>query len=166
MKFVGLDCWLYAKRYIWSDDRVELDDLQRIVASFISKGQDIFEEMKDFTLTELKFEVGYWRKANQIHNWFVNNVQEGQDDCKSYSVDIEKLKEFLEIIDRILNEKDKKKQMGLAKELLPSQSGFFFGRTDYDKYYFDELVKTKKIINKVLKIKNISQYDIEYGSSW
>ena len=163
---MGLDCWLYAKRYIWSDDRVELDDLQRIVASFISKGQDIFEEMKDFTLTELKFEVGYWRKANQIHNWFVNNVQEGQDECKTHSVEIKELKELLKIVNQILNEKDKKKQIELAKELLPSQSGFFFGGTDYDNHYFDDLEKTKKIINKVLKIKNLDKYDIEYSSSW
>ena len=26
-------------------------------------------------------EVGYWRKANAIHGWFVRNVQNGKDDC-------------------------------------------------------------------------------------
>ncbi len=36
-------------------------------------------------------EVGYWRKANQIHNWFVKNVQGGVDDCGYYGVTKEKL---------------------------------------------------------------------------
>ncbi len=136
------------------------------MASYISKGKDIFDEMKDFKLMELKFEVGYWRKANQIHKWFVDNAQEGEDDCGYYSVEIKKLKELLEIVNKILNEKGKKKQVELAKELLPSKSGFFFGETDYDKYYFDDLIKTKEIIEKLLKVKNINQYDIEYSSSW
>ena len=29
---------------------------------------------------------GYWRKANQIHKWFVDNVQGGIDDCRPYPV--------------------------------------------------------------------------------
>lgn len=27
-----------------------------------------------------------WRKANQIHNWFVQNVQNGKDECRTYRV--------------------------------------------------------------------------------
>ena len=30
--------------------------------------------------------IGYWRKANAIHSWFVKNVQYGQDDCRIYNV--------------------------------------------------------------------------------
>lgn len=35
---------------------------------------------------EVKFEIGYWRKANHIHNWFIKNVQNGKDDCSVYEV--------------------------------------------------------------------------------
>lgn len=31
-------------------------------------------------------ELVYWRKANMIHNWFVENVQNGKDDCNEYPV--------------------------------------------------------------------------------
>lgn len=41
--------------------------------------------------------VGYWRKANQIHKWFVDNVQDGNDDCKSYYVSTEDLEKLLNI---------------------------------------------------------------------
>ena len=33
-------------------------------------------------LSYIDEEVGYWRKANAIHKWFVDNVQDGNDDCK------------------------------------------------------------------------------------
>ena len=29
-------------------------------------------------------EIGYWRKSNQIHKWFVDNIQEGVDNCATY----------------------------------------------------------------------------------
>ena len=43
-------------------------------------------------------EAGYWRKANAIHGWFVDNVQDGMDDCKEYYVSREKLKELLGLV--------------------------------------------------------------------
>lgn len=165
---MGLDMWLYAKRFIWSSER-EKDDLKELITSYILKGSEagkIIEDMKDYELKELTFEVGNWRKANQIHNWFVENVQEGNDDCGEYSVTKEKLTELLDIVKRILNKKNKKKQVELAKELLPTQSGFFFGGTDYDNWYLDDLKKTKEIIEKLLKIKNFEDYNICYSSSW
>jgi hypothetical protein len=44
--------------------------------------------------SEVIEEVMYWRKANQIHKWFVDNVQDGVDDCKEYWVSEEKLQEL------------------------------------------------------------------------
>ena len=72
----------------------------------------------------------------------------------------------MEIINEILSEKNKKKRVELAKELLPTREGSFFGGLDYDNYYFQELEKTKKIIEKLLNVKNLGEYDIEYTSSW
>ena len=43
-------------------------------------------------------ETGYWRKANHIHQWFVENIQDGNDDCREYYVPRERLKELLEIL--------------------------------------------------------------------
>ena len=31
-------------------------------------------------------ELAYWRKANMIHKWFVDNVQHGKDDCGEYEL--------------------------------------------------------------------------------
>ena len=40
-------------------------------------------------------EVAYWRKANQIHRWFVDNIQDGEDNCESYEVSKQQLEELL-----------------------------------------------------------------------
>ena len=70
--------------------------------------------------------VGYWRKANAIHKWFVDNVQEGEDDCKTYWVSCGHLTKLLQDVTKVLDNHQ------LAKEILPAESGFFFGPTDYD----------------------------------
>jgi len=105
-------------------------------------------------------DVGYWRKANQIHRFFVEHCAEGIDDCKSVKVSKEQLEMLLEKINKIL--KDKK----LAGKELPTNSGFFFGDTDYSSYYFTELRDTKKIIEKVLKTTDWETQFIEYWASW
>ena len=48
-------------------------------------------------------EVGYWRKANAIHNWFVSNVQDGKDDCHEYYVSQEAMKELLHDCQKVLD---------------------------------------------------------------
>jgi hypothetical protein len=53
----------------------------------------------------------------------------------------------------------------LADELLPTASGFFFGNTDYDEWYFTDLQDTVTILNHALE--NVPEdYDFVYGSSW
>ena len=106
--------------------------------------------------------VGYWRKANHIHAWFVQNVQNGEDDCGRYYVSEEQLRELLAECEKIKNNKD------LAPELLPIQEGFFFGGTEYDKYYFQVINYTIKLINSLLKQKkgDYLPFEVEYSSSW
>ncbi len=82
--------------------------------------------------------VGYWRKANQIHKWFVNNVQDGEDDCKKYGVPFEKLLELKSLCEKVLQEKN--------PEHLPPEKGFFFGSTEADEYYFGKIKETIEII--------------------
>ncbi len=104
-------------------------------------------------------EVGYWRKANAIHRWFVDNVQSGEDDCKEYYVNGQQLKELLTDCQQVLE------APSLAKEILPTTSGFFFGCIEYDDGYFDDLRQTVEIIQKCLNGDNKSA-DYYYQASW
>lgn len=106
-------------------------------------------------------EVGYWRKANQIHNWFVENIQDGVDDCDFHrEVTKEDLEELLDVCHEVLCNHD------LAEARLPSTSGFFFGSTEYDEYYFDDIEKTIDIITKVLETTDFETQMLYYCSSW
>jgi hypothetical protein len=133
-------------------------------------------------------EAGYWRNANAIHEWFVDNVQGGNDDCRRYYVSPEQLKELLEAVETVLAaselvdgdvktgeryEDGKRvpmmekgrciKDPSVAREVLPTQSGFFFGSTDYDQYYYDDLVLAKSILETAVADHDGSYY---YESSW
>ena len=102
--------------------------------------------------------VAYWRKANAIHTWFVDNCQDGIDECQETEVSSEKLKELLGLA------KEVKANPELARELLPTQSGFFFGSTDYDDWYFNDIDLTIDQLEKVLAEPDTSYY--VYQSSW
>ena len=112
-------------------------------------------------VSEIREQVMYWRKANQIHNWFVENVQGGVDDCKEYHVSQEKLKELVTLCKKVLLEKSVLQNKELAKELIPTTSGFFFGSTEYDDYYFEELQDT------INALENLDpNCDYYYRASW
>ena len=104
-------------------------------------------------------EVAYWRKANAIHKWFVENVQGGVDDCGAYPVQKADLKKLLSLVNKSLRSKK------LAPKLLPTQSGFFFGSTEYGEWFFQDLNDTKKKLTEILKSDNAPDGWL-YQSSW
>ena len=107
-------------------------------------------------------EVMYWRKANQIHRWFVEHIQDGDDNCREYEVDKSQLVELLAAVEEVLADHSK------AEELLPTQEGFFFGGTEYDDDYFGDLDSTAKVLREELGVDAIvsAHVDYLYHSSW
>lgn len=147
---MGLDMYLTAKRYIY-----DFDD----------EGTALRDALKDLSVNgmevkELSYRAGYWRKANHIHKWFVDNVQDGVDNCAEYLVSVEDLEKLLALVNEVLTHTKK------AKELLPTSNGFFFGSDLYDESYYEDLIHTKAIIENVLSITELRKYDIYYSSSW
>jgi hypothetical protein len=122
----------------------------------IKRGGKVCKDIKKDRITEIVEEVGYWRKANAIHNWMVENVQDGNDDCGEYYVDEEDMKELIGIIDRVLSNDER------GEDVLPTTSGFFFGNTDYDEGYIEDLKYTRDILKQAIK-EGGSYY---YSSSW
>ena len=100
----------------------------------------------------------YWRKANQIHRWFVQNVQNGEDDCGEYCVTREQLEELLQTCTQVLEKRD--------STLLPPISGFFFGSTEIDEYYWKNIEFTVDKLNSILDNPKFKKYDFFYSSSW
>ena len=147
---MGLDMYLYANRnfYSWREDQGD----QRIcteIAELIST---------DLEIASIKVVAGYWRKANQIHRWFVQNVQGDEDTCESFYVSRQNLIDLRDLCQRV------KADNSLAPTELPTHSGFFFGMTEYHEWYYSDLENTINIIDKALTLS--SAWDFEYRSSW
>jgi hypothetical protein len=151
---MGLDMYLTKKNYVQNHDYMEKDERHEVI---IKKGGKIVKSIKPERIDSVSEEIAYWRKANAIHRWFVDNVQDGNDDCKEYYVDQEQLKELVSLCKEVLSDKNK------AAELLPCQEGFFFGSYDYDEWYFNNLEKTVEMLEPELETE---AYDFYYCSSW
>lgn len=137
-------------------------------------------------------QVGYWRKANEIHNWFVENVQDGEDDCDYHNeCTREILEDLLHTCKIVLDScattygkihiEDRGTDNGwepiyrdgqvvidssVAEELLPRCRGFFFGGDGYDEYYVNDIVDTIKILEDVLATTDFETQMVFYRSSW
>ncbi|WP_280770857.1 hypothetical protein [Salipaludibacillus daqingensis] len=104
--------------------------------------------------------VLYWRKANQIHHWFVQNIQEGEDKCEVYEVTHQDLIRLYNTCRSALRQKDR------AHEILPTLDGFFFGSTAYDKYFFNELKRTKDELKNIITTFDFKKGKLYYTSWW
>ena len=150
---MGLDMYLTGKRYLWDYPETSPD-------TAITKEIGLqFPELKGKRIKGVLCELGYWRKANAIHKWFVDHCQQGEDKCQETEVSREDLSQLLDACRQVL--KNKK----LANELLPPASGFFFGSTDVDQYYFDDIKQTIEILEHALS-PELKGWDIYYQSSW
>lgn len=141
---MGLDMYLNAKHFYWhNDEKPKLPEIP-----------------DGYELEEIQVQAAYWRKANQIHDWFVTEVQGGEDDCGSYFVSRDQLRTLRDLCKEVLEDKSK------AAELLPTKSGFFFGGTEYDEWYFKDLEATVEQIDKVIEAFPEPKWYFEYRSSW
>jgi hypothetical protein len=194
---MGLDMYLEIRREEYVSHYTKSRTLKREYPKFL---QDNFPNLPPIQSVSRKtyFEVGYWRKANAIHNWFVKNVQEGVDDCKDYYVSLENLKELLDLCLEVKEKaiiKEGKIQNGYhigedgekiynmidgrfienveeIANILPTTDGFFFGSTEYDEYYMQDIDYTIELIQGLLKEEEENEklgfYSPEflYSSSW
>lgn len=103
-------------------------------------------------------EVAYWRKANQIREWFNNKI--GVENCQHSEVSKELLEELVEDCKKVLADHD------LAEELLPTSSGFFFGSQNYDEWYYGDLEQTVEMVERVIAETDWETEEVLYYEWW
>lgn len=143
---MGLDMYLHRHFYVMNWDHMKPEDRYSIV---VRKGGKPIPELDESLINEIITQEAYWRKANAIHAWFVDNVADGEDDCREVYVTIEQLTTLRDLCKQILDAPESNRVM-LAEKLLPTRGGFFFGSTDYDQYYFDDLRLTVEQLERAL----------------
>lgn len=130
----------------------------------------------------------YWRKFNALHSWFVEHYDKPyEDDCEPHSVSVGDMFNLMDILEEVMSYKKylepipdmENNEDGYWKEirdenvcehldnLLRPQSGFFFGSTDYDTWYFDNVERTFNALKEVegdMKSGEIEKFI--YRASW
>lgn len=167
---MGLDMYLEASKYVSRHERSTNYQEPQVtsaeyaeVAKFFPTGAD---EFSDFAGAEVKLSVGYWRKANAIHNWFVTECAGGKDDCKPVYVSFDKLRELRATCEHLLSVKGMANETAEVQKLLPPTAGFFFGSTDIDEWFWNDIERTLKILNKAIPLSEDDGCSIIYQASW
>ena len=82
---MGLDMFLSANRYLMSYSDEDAG-LANEIAKHFPEFANIHAANSRFVpeVKEISFRVGYWRKANAIHDWFVKNVQSAESSCRNF----------------------------------------------------------------------------------
>jgi Ni,Fe-hydrogenase I large subunit len=181
---MGLDMYLSKKTYVKNWEHNGPTGQHKIT---VKKGGKTVKHIQPKRISYIVEEVAYWRKANHIHQWFVQVVQGGKDECQEAYVSVEQLRELKDICEKIVTyfdssvtgEKEVKASFGndwgektydvdenVLADLLPTASGFFFGGTAYDHWYYQDCKNTIKMIDEAFKGAENIYPEFYYQSSW
>ena len=162
---MGLDQYLTAKKYVskwdYSNDYKDKAISQEFTDLLPMDTPDI-TRYGQFAGITVEYPVGYWRKANAIHNYFVQTLGEGVDECQEMYVPRETLSDLRERCQDVIASSDMEQ---MAQEVgLETVSGFFFGDTSYGEWYKEDLKLTIEICDFVLTLPE--EYSLHYQASW
>lgn len=155
---MGLDMYLYREQYVsgWNFDGKSDTSLYDTILE--ATGLQRCEGSPHATLRVC---VAYWRKANEVHNWFVSELAGGVDECQPIYVDREKLVELRDLCAAVILEP------AMAPKVLPTKAGFFFGSYEYDEWYMEDMKLTVQQLDAILAACPADTYPtFIYQASW
>ncbi len=159
---MGLDQYLYAEKYVsgYAHNGSESQSAYQRLINEVGLGSLASTDSPSATVSVC---VAYWRKANAVHNWFVQNVQGGVDECQRSYVSQGDLAELIKACEESIRLFDTG-DLQAAEEVLTPTSGFFFGSTEMDEYYKEDLEQTIKMLKPLLEFEG--PVDFAYQASW
>lgn len=155
---MGLDMYLKREHYVKNWDHNPEEKKFEITVNRGGKPYPIDPEKISY-ITE---EIMYWRKFNALHNWVVNNCANGVDECQRIYMSNNDLVDLYNTLKEVSVDNNK------AEELFPTTAGFFFGGTDYDEYYFNQVNRTIEELRPYIQDihENSFNSDFVYQASW
>ena len=158
---MGLDMYMYVHTFEVRGNWENKDDE---VKNFYPEKLKVLQDdiyKRNFLSKLTEYQVAYWRKANAIHGWIIENCADGEDDHQDIWMGKERLTKLLNVVKAVLDDNS------LADKLLPVEKGFFFGSQEYDDWYFEDLKYANYIIPLLLDYLEKNPYDeIYYRASW
>jgi uncharacterized protein YxjI len=160
------------------DQYIEIEVVHQTVNT---KKQRVVTERSDETLA-------YFRKVNFIQKFFEDKYEIPDDE--RVRITKEDLRELADLCERVIDKFEEwdgakealesddyieppKHIQDYADELLPTCEGFFFGSTDYDNWYFNDVKDTMKTIREVIQevedtyeVEDADNYQLFYRAWW
>ena len=143
---MGLDITFYkAKRLKGDETKERLEEIRKELAAEYLKSIDernskLIKELEDEKEKINPWnEVAYFRKVNFLIPFFGY-----EENCSNIEIDKYQVEDLIEACKEVLANHDK------ASFFLPTQEGFFFGSTDYDDWYFDDVQNVKEKFEEIL----------------
>ena len=168
---MGLDMYFSRRTYVGklkstkdSDDRWSERDVNNMELKF--DDADLSHvKLKNVRYIEEVF--GEFRKFNALHAYVVENFASGVDNCETIYLDIDNLiqiQEVLSLVKESLSIGDKV----IAGQTLPPKEGFFFGNTEIDKWYEQDVNEAVEVFGKIIEEHSIVGYNASYTyqASW
>lgn len=109
-----------------------LDKMQVNVEESEKLGEEIYNIFN-------RKEIAYFRKVNFLMAFF-----QYEDNCEFVEITKEQVSDLVERATKVWNDHS------LAEELLPTQSGFFYGSTEYSDYYFEDVKDVRDTFQEIL----------------
>lgn len=105
--------------------------------------------------------LAIWRKNNAMHHYICANIAKDYEiNCKNIRMSKPQLKDLYLRTNKVLDSTD----IELAKLILPTMDGFFFGNTDYNEIYFEQIKQANQDLKKVLDEVNFKENSVYYHS--
>ena len=178
---MGLDMYFYKKTYVKNWDHFKAKDRVQISIQG-GRGANIKPERISYIVEE----VAYWRKFNALHGWFVENCGGGVDKCQEINVSNKDLEDLLEILNKVKSVIEVAKVVkkvevdwnnneyevevydceDMINDLFPPTKGFFFGSTEIDSYFKDDVFGTIDILTNLLNENKSHDSTFYYQASW
>ena len=175
---MGLDMYLNKKIYVGPNYRMSKD--LNFETKILLNGVN-YSKFNPEKVTYVTEEVAYWRKFYALHDWFVKNVQNGEDDCEQYAVYLEDFVKLQLCLSLVLDAQNtclagrlsEEERDVICLDNFPPTEGFFSGSREIDDSYWEDVVSTKRIVESIIIQMNQSIIDKDsvlinyyYRSSW
>jgi hypothetical protein len=155
---MGLDMY-FSTRHATSK-RVDRKTGEEVTLDWgLPNASDVYEGSKTIT-TMIDTECGYFRKFNALHVYLVNHFGDDEDNCQPIYIAKSGVEQIL------ANLKEIQEDHAKAQSIMPTQSGFFFGSTDYDEWYFAYIDEAITMFTDVLAVLEDEDDCLVYQASW
>ncbi len=126
--------------------------------------EEIQKEITDWYESQPKMDkygitdIGYFRKVNFLMSFF-----KYEGNCEYKEIAKSELEDLVERCNAVLTT-PKKNRQEKAEDLLPTQSGFFYGSTDYNEWYYKDVEEVRDWASEVLE--NLKDEEIVLMWCW